>query len=189
MRRVHFDRRRALIALLVLLGAIPVCGGGAYLMLGGKVAVDRYHVVDGDTFEKIPAHCFFSRFGLGCPAQRLRLWGVDAFESKQTCRDALNVTWACGAVATQRLRELVHRPDFSCHADPEFVDRHAREFSFCTTGGRDVGAILVNEGLAFAYGRGVQYLPLEQAARKARRGAWAGRFVRPQYFRQGARDF
>jgi endonuclease YncB( thermonuclease family) len=51
-----------------------------------------------------------------------------------------------------------------------------------------VGALLVSEGLAFAYGRGIQYLPLEAAAKKARRGAWAGTFVRPQYWRQGARD-
>jgi len=163
-------------------------GALAYALLGPKAAADRYYVIDGDTFEMIAHHCFFSRFGLGCPAQRLRLYGVDAFESKQTCRDALDVVWQCGAVATERLRDLVHRPDFSCHADPEFVDRHAREFSFCSAGGRDVGSVLVSEGLAFAYGRGVQYLPLEQAARAARRGAWAGHFVRPQYFRQGATE-
>lgn len=185
---MQISRRALGIGFVALVGMVLASGALAYGVLGPRVAVDRYHVIDGDTFEMIPHHCFFSKFGLGCPAQRLRLWGVDAFESKQTCRDALNQVWPCGQVATDRLRELVHRPDFSCHADPEFVDRHAREFSFCVTGGRDVGAILVNEGLAFAYGRGVQYLPLEQAARRAHRGAWAGHFVRPQYFRQGARD-
>jgi hypothetical protein len=29
-------------------------------------------------------------------------------------------------------------------------------------------------------------LPLENEAKAARRGAWAGHFVRPQYFRLGA---
>jgi len=188
MRRVHIGRCALQIGLLVALGVALASGALAYAVLGPKVQVDRYHVIDGDTFEMIPAHCLAAKLGLGCPAQRLRLWGVDAFESKQTCRDALDVVWKCGEVATERLREIVHRADFSCHADPEFVDRHAREFSFCVTGGRDVGAILVDEGLAFAYGRGVQYLALEQAARAARRGAWAGTFVRPQYFRQGANE-
>lgn len=156
------------------------------MVLGAPVHADRYVVIDGDTFELLPSRCTLARLGLGCPAQRLRLWGVDAFESTQTCRDALDVVWPCGAVATERLRQLVNRPDFACRVDPEFVDRHAREFSVCYAGDHDVGALLVSEGLAFAYGRGAQYLPLEAAAKRARRGAWAGRFVRPQYFRQGA---
>jgi endonuclease YncB( thermonuclease family) len=150
---------------------------------------DRYSVVDGDTLELQPEHCLLATFGIGCLRQRLRLYGVDAFESKQTCRDPRGETWPCGAVATERLRQLVAAPDFSCHVDPEYVDRHAREFAFCLSGGRDVGALLVSEGLAFAYGRGVQYLSYETEARKERRGAWAGGFagfVRPQFFRSGA---
>jgi endonuclease YncB( thermonuclease family) len=188
MRRLHLSLRLVMIgvatAIVMVLGSAAL----AYIVLGPKSSADRYHVIDGDTFEMIPRHCFFSRLGLGCPAQRLRLNGVDAFERLQTCRDAQGAVWPCGAVATERLRQLVHRPDFSCDTDPEFLDRHAREFSFCTAGGQDVGAILVSEGLAFAYGRGVQYQPLEREARKARRGAWAGTFVRPQYFRAGAKD-
>ena len=47
--------------------------------------------------------------------------------------------------------------------------------------------MLVGEGLAFYYGRGLQYLPIEAEARRLKRGAWAGTFVRPQFWRQGAR--
>jgi endonuclease YncB( thermonuclease family) len=46
----------------------------------------------------------------------------------------------------------------------------------------------VSEGLAFAYGRGGQYLAVEGDAREGNRGAWAGHFVRPQFFRQGATE-
>lgn len=173
------------MAVIILAGVLVAWGAGR-MVLGRPVHSDRYVVVDGDTFELLPSHCTPAKLGLGCPAQRLRLWGVDAFESTQTCRDALDVVWPCGAVATERLRQLVTRRDFACHVDPEFVDRHAREFSVCYAGDQDVGALLVSEGLAFAYGRGAQYLPLEADAKQARRGAWAGRFVRPQYFRQGA---
>ncbi|HKT20584.1 MAG TPA: thermonuclease family protein [Stellaceae bacterium] len=172
---------------VVIFAAFALAWGIGRAILGNPSTVDRYVVIDGDTFALLPKSCIYTAIDLGCPAQRLRLAGADAFESKQTCRDANDVEWPCGKAATDRLRELVKRPDFSCRIDPEFVDRHAREFSICYTGGRDVAAILVREGLAFSYGRDDQYLPLENEAKEARRGAWAGRFVRPQYFRQGAR--
>ncbi len=106
----------------------------------------------------------------------------------QTCRDAQGKVWACGAVATRRLAELVARPGFACNVDNEFIDKRAREFAVCTVDGKDVGALLVSEGLAFYYGRGLQYLPIEAEARREKRGAWAGTFVRPQFWRQGARS-
>lgn len=172
----------------VAVGLLALSVGVAFLVLGRPVKADRYIVVEGDTLELVPKDCLLSRIGIGCMPQRLRLYGVDAFESRQTCRDAMDMPWPCGAVATERLRQLANQPGFYCYVDPEFVDRHAREFSMCSEGGHDVGALLVSEGLAFAYGRGTQYLPLEAAAKKAHRGAWAGTFVRPQYWRQGARD-
>ncbi|HYM04500.1 MAG TPA: thermonuclease family protein [Stellaceae bacterium] len=150
------------------------------------LAADTFTVIDGDTLERTPRRCLLARFGIACIAQRLRLFGVDAFESKQFCRDDKGSPWPCGAVATARLRTLVATSEFGCHVDHEFIDRHAREFAVCTANGEDVGAILVREGLAFAYGRGAHYLPIESAAKAEKRGAWAGTFVRPQYFREGA---
>ncbi len=178
-------RRRvpiAIAAALVLVGT----AWAALAWLRPAVSADGYSVVDGDTLAWRPTDCLLSRLGIACISQRLRLYGVDAFEKTQTCRDAKGVPWPCGAVATERLRQLVAKPGFSCHVDPEFVDRHAREFAACSSDGQDVGAMLVSEGLAFAYGRGAQYLANEAEAKQARRGAWAGSFVRPQFFRQGA---
>lgn len=173
------------VVIWAVLVVVATWGVGRAL-LGNPSTVDRYVVVDGDTFALIPKSCIYVVAKLGCPAQRLRLEGADALEAKQTCRDARNVEWPCGQVATERLQKLVSQPDFTCRIDPEFTDRHAREFAVCFTDGRDVGAIMVREGLAFAFGRDRQYLPLEIEAKEARRGAWAGHFVRPQYFRQGA---
>ncbi len=170
----------------LLLTTLVLGWGTGRAILGKPSTVDRYAVVDGDTFAMQSNTCLYALVKLGCPWQRLRLEGADAFESKQACRDARDAEWPCGAAATARLRELVRRSDFTCRIDPEFTDRHAREFAVCFTDGRDVAAILVREGLAFAYGRDRQYLPLEIEAKEARRGAWAGHFVRPQYFRQGA---
>ncbi|MGA3306294.1 MAG: thermonuclease family protein [Stellaceae bacterium] len=179
---------RSLRLVLIAAAGLMAAYGVAYAWLGPPIKADHYVVLEGDTLELVKAHCKQNILGLGCRPELLRLYGVDAFESAQTCRDAAGKVWPCGAVATERLKQLVSTTDFSCHVDPEFVDRHAREFSFCTADGRDVGALLVTEGLAFAYGRGGQYLPLEAEAKAARRGAWAGYFVRPQYFRQGATE-
>lgn len=177
-------RRLAIAGAAVLLLLAALWGIGRWLKPANDP--DRYSVVDGDTLAWRPPQCLLSRLGIACIGQRLRLYGVDAFESKQTCRDAQGRGWACGAVATERLRQLVGNADFACHVDHEFIDRHAREFAVCTAQGEDVGAVLVREGLAFAYGRGAQYLPFEAEAKAQRRGAWAGSFVRPQYFREGA---
>jgi endonuclease YncB( thermonuclease family) len=171
-----------LAAIVLLIGAT----WGVLHRLWSPTDVDRYSVVDGDTLARQPRRCLLANLGIGCLSERLRLYGVDAFESKQTCRDEKNATWPCGAVATARLRELVEHTDFACYVDHEVIDRYAREFAVCAAGGQDVGATLVREGLAFAYGRGSHYLPIEAEAKRERRGAWAGNFVRPQYFHQGA---
>jgi endonuclease YncB( thermonuclease family) len=179
--------RRIAIGVAVVVVLLGASWAGAH-RLRPVAPADRYAVVDGDTLALWPHRCLLSRLGIGCVGEQLRLYGVDAFESTQTCRDAKGTRWRCGAVATERLRQLVTQLDFACHVDPEFVDRHAREFAACTAGGRDVGALLVSEGLAFAYGRGAQYLSVETEAKAKARGAWAGRFVRPQFFRQGATE-
>lgn len=179
--------RRLVVGAVVLLLA-AVAGWGVLRWVRPADDPDRYSVVDGDTLAWRPPDCLLSALGIACLGQRLRLYGVDAFEGKQTCRDADGKVWPCGAVATARLRELVERPDFNCNVDREFVDRHAREFSVCTAGDVDVGKILVREGLAFAYGRGASYLRDEADAKREGRGAWAGTFVRPQFFREGATE-
>jgi endonuclease YncB( thermonuclease family) len=175
-------RRLAIAGAAALLLLASLWGLGRWLRPANDP--DRYSVVEGDTLAWRPPQCMLSRLGIACIGERLRLYGVDAFEAKQTCRDARGAVWPCGAVATQRLHQLVESGDFACHVDHEFIDRHAREFAVCTAHGEDVGAVLVREGLAFAYGRGAQYLPFEAEAKAQRRGAWAGSFVRPQYFRE-----
>ncbi len=175
----------------VSLGALALLGFAALVMLAlpAPVRADRYSVYDGDTLEVARGTCLLAHFRVSCPTQRLRLLGVDASERSQTCRDTNGGLLYCGAIATGRLKQLVAMPDFGCQVDEEFVDRHAREFAVCSAGGRDVGAILVSEGLAFAYGRRTRYVAIEEEAKKERRGAWGyGSFVRPQFWRSGARD-
>jgi endonuclease YncB( thermonuclease family) len=173
---------------LALLGALAILSTAALVMLAlpAPVRADRFKVYDGDTLEVVPGKCLLAHFRLSCPTQRLRLWGVDAFERLQTCGDGKGGIWYCGAIATNRLKQLVATPGFNCQVDEDFVDRHAREFAVCFADSKDVGETLVSEGLAFAYGRRTRYIAIEEAAKSEKRGAWAGSFVRPQFFRAGA---
>ena len=52
-------------------------------------------VVDGDTFT------------LG--SERVRMWGIDAPEGRQTCKDAGGGNYRCGEVARDRLIGLIAR--------------------------------------------------------------------------------
>ena len=126
-------------------------------------------VLDGDTIE--------------IANQRIRLWGVDAPEGKQTCLDGSR-RWPCGRRATQALAGRIDGRSVAC----EERDRDGRIIAVCRHGGRDVNAWLVREGWALAFRRYSRaYVDEETAAKAARRGLWRGKFVRPWDWRRGKR--
>ncbi len=56
----------------------------------------------------------------------------------------------------------------------------------CTVAGEDMGAWMVSQGLALAYRRySLDYVDEEADAQAARRGIWAGEFVKPWEWRRG----
>jgi hypothetical protein len=58
----------------------------------------------------------------------------------------------------------------------------------CSNGTVDLGSAMVSAGLALAYRQyGNDYVDAENAARAARKGVWAGEFVRPWEYRQAQR--
>lgn len=111
---------------------------------------------------------------------RIRLLGIDAPELDQLCTAADGGQWSCGETARQRLASLVAGAAISCQ--PEGRDRYGRTLATCEAGGRDLGAVLVAEGLAIS---SPGYAAEQSSARKARRGIWAGEFVTPRQWRDG----
>lgn len=163
-------RRRALPGLLLVLAlaglaALLVPGDGAPTLAGPA------QVVDADT--------------LVVAGQRVRLHGVDAPEAAQTClRDGL--PWRCGAEATEALRRFLGARPVAC--TPLDRDRYGRVVARCRAGGQELGAWLVEQGLAVAAtDHSWRYLPEELRARAAGRGLWAGEFQRPAEFRRAPR--
>lgn len=140
---------------------------------GGAPVIGQASVIDGDTLE---VH-----------GQRIRLHGIDAPESRQTCGDAQGKPYRCGAVAANALSELIARRPVTCL--PRDTDRYGRTIAQCSVAGTDLNGWLVGRGHALAYRQYSQaYIAAESRARAARAGIHAGSFEAPWDFRRSARS-
>ncbi len=128
-------------------------------------------VIDGDTIE---VH-----------GQRIRLHGIDAPESRQLCR-LDGKPWQCGKDAANALADKIARRPVTC--EDLGRDRYKRIIARCTVGGEDLEKWMVSQGWALAYRRySLDYVEQEAEAQAARRGIWAGEFVKPWEWRRGKR--
>ncbi len=164
MSRLKTTYPLSAIALAALLLALAVPA------IAGEPIQGRASVIDGDTIE---VH-----------DQRIRLHGIDAPESGQTCDDATGKSYRCGQRAALALDDLIADRPVEC--DARDVDRYGRIVAVCTVAGVDVGEWLVREGLALAYrDYSMDYVDEEENARGDHLGMWAGTFVAPWDFRHG----
>jgi endonuclease YncB( thermonuclease family) len=130
----------------------------AWSVKGAKLAGPA-RVVDGDT--------------LVIGEVRVRLEGIDAPESAQTCGKGLIGTWRCGKAATDHLARLVRDREVVCES--RGADAYGRMLGVCTTAGLELNADLVRNGLAWAFVRySARYVEVEAEARTSRRGVWQG---------------
>lgn len=125
-------------------------------------------VIDGDTLAT----------GVG----RLRIFGIDAPESAQTCRRR-GQSYACGAEASRVMAALLGAGILACEALD--TDRYGRTVARCRNArDTDIGGELVRQGWAVAFTRYSEaYLAQEREARAAGRGLWAGDFEMPAEWR------
>ncbi len=112
---------------------------------------------------------------------RIRLLGIDAPEIDQPCQDAKGRDWPCGEKARWRLYELLAGREIEVHIHD--VDCYGRLLATCHVGGRDVGEMMVREGLAECY-RSDRYKEAENDAVRHRRGIWKGAHQTPESWRR-----
>lgn len=149
---------------LLLTAATAGLAAGAQADIVGVASV-----IDGDTLE---VH-----------GQRIRLHGIEAPESGQTCRDEIGQKSRCGHQAALALQDFTGRRTVTC--DERDVDRYGQIFGRCLVGGLDINEWLVAQGLALAHRRySRDYVAAEVAARAAGRGMWAGTFEPPWEWRR-----
>jgi endonuclease YncB( thermonuclease family) len=131
--------------------------------------VGQASVIDGDTIE--------------IHGTRIRLWGIDAPESSQLCRDDDSKPYQCGSQAANDLDAFIARR--LVHCLPLSQDRYGRTVARCAVGGADLGSWLVHGGLALdwpQYSKG-KYAFDQQAAEQAGNGIWKGSYVEPWLYR------
>jgi endonuclease YncB( thermonuclease family) len=129
----------------------------------------RASVIDGDTLE--------------IHGTRFRLWGIDAPESSQLCRDDDSKHFRCGAKAANSLADFIGNRPVSCIEVER--DRYDRSVAVCTVDNIDLADWLVRNGLAFDWPRYSKnaYAEAQRQAEQNERGLWTGSFSMPWQFR------
>lgn len=132
----------------------------------------RASVIDGDTIE--------------IHGRRIRLYGIDAPESAQLCRDRAAKSFRCGATSAAALADFLK---VSSPTRCEFIDgdRYGRFVGNCfRADGSSVQELLVRSGWAMdwpRYSNGT-YAVYQEAAKAERIGIWAGEFQPPWEWRK-----
>ncbi|MGE0666609.1 MAG: thermonuclease family protein [Sphingomonadales bacterium] len=129
-------------------------------------------IIDGDTLE--------------INGERVRLFGIDAPESRQHCISAGKQV-RCGQAAARALDAFIGNRPISCVAKDR--DGYGRMVAVCRVAEADLNEWLVRRGHAVAYTRySKAYVAAEAEARRARRGIWAGVFETPEDWRRARRS-
>lgn len=151
---------------------------GAFLFLGGNLSLAESPllttfagsavVIDGDTLEIGGTH--------------IRLEGIDAPESDQSCKDARGADWPCGRQASRYLSQLSAGADVAC--DSTGLDKYGRMLAICYANGVEMNAEMVRSGFARAFVKySMLYVNDEQAASQAGIGIWQGAAETPWDYR------
>jgi endonuclease YncB( thermonuclease family) len=165
-------RAKSLIAWLVI---IAVMAAIAHALqppqhVPGEPVTGRARVIDGDSLE--------------IAGVRIRLFGIDAPERDQNCRDGDGRTFDCGRKAARALVSAIAGREVTC--TPVDFDRYRRNVAICVAGDSDLGEAMVRSGHAFDLARisRGRYAQAEAKARAERRGLWAGSFDSPATWRR-----
>ncbi len=163
----------SVVVLSLMLPAYVVTAGVAMAAQARTVGVSGpAAVIDGDTLE--------------VAGERIRLFGIDAPESSQTC-SAFGTSYPCGTMATAWLVRNTLGFDVDCKSRAR--DRWDRLVAICSVNGSDLGLRMVEAGWALAFRRySERYIPAEEAASRQGAGLWQGPFVTPWQWRRGDRD-
>jgi len=80
-----------------------------------------------------------------------RIFGIDAPELHQTCKEANGKAWACGRAAKARLTTLIKGGNVACEAKGK--DRYGRTVAVCSAEGvADLGEAMVRQGYTIDLG-------------------------------------
>ena len=151
---------RGLVAFALALGFVSVAASvhvAARSDAPESPLTGAVRVIDGDT--------------IAVGETRIRLEGIDAPESAQTCPRKWFGWWSCGAEATAALASMTGGKPASC--EPRGLDKYGRTLAVCFVDGRDINAQMVRQGYAWAFVKySTSYVKEEAAAKAEGLGIW-----------------
>jgi len=175
----------SIIAFLVLaqapgdVEALPKGGAGLGVRAAPVDVMDGpAEAIDGDT--------------LSVAGRRLRLLGIDAPEMAQLCR-AFQTIWPCGRRSRDHLAGLIGDGPVRCEVHPPpsaAAEEPGLPLAVCIASGdpTSLNARMTRDGMAVPYVRhSDDYLEAVVAAKRLKRGMWAGEFISPWHWRNGMR--
>ena len=166
-RRATGHRRPGFWGHALLLGLATVVGPPS--SAAPEIIAGQASVIDGDTLE--------------IRGERIRLFGIDAPASGQTCLDAKGRCYRCGQKAALVLDARIGEGVVTC--ERKDTDRYGRVVALCRVYGEDLGAWMVGLGWARASrADSTRYVAAEELARSRGLGMWAGQFRPPWEWRK-----
>ena len=125
-------------------------------------------VIDGDTVE--------------LNGETIRLAGIDAPEINQKCKNIRGKNYPCGAQVADKLKLITTGQEVVCQSEKRGF--YGRLLGICYLSDVNLNQKFVREGDAVAFLKYSNMFKVEeQSAREAKRGIWAGTFIRPAEFR------
>jgi len=114
---------------------------------------------------------------------KIRMEGIDAPESKQTCINDKGVEYSCGKLATEHLHKIIGKGKVRC--EMHSYDRYGRYLMTCyKMDGTDIHAQMIKDGYAVVSTYGPEtYLAQEKYAIQNKLGFHKGKFRHPHCFR------
>src|SRR5262245_5537450 len=94
------------------------------------IVVGQAGVTDGDTIRMGRAVVIADGKTRELAGVRIRFFGIDAPEKRQTCLDAKGSQWPCGDSATRALAGLVRGKEVTCQVQD--IDRYKRLVAVCS---------------------------------------------------------
>lgn len=160
---------------LVLAFALAACGGAASQVEDPALIRADGRAIDGDTV-----------------SFDVRIFGADAFEKRQLCRNA-NGCWPCGKAAQDYASKLLKSGSSTIRLTGK--QSYGRPIGTIEIGGQDLGESMIAAGLAVPATsylksdpeRAQRYLAAYENAEARHAGVHAGYFIDPAKWRRGER--
>lgn len=132
-----------------------------------QIVTGSARVVDGDSLEM--------------PGARIRLFGIDAPEGRQTCQRN-GSAWQCGREAADQLTSVIGDRPVVCEQQDR--DRYGRMVAICSVGDIDLSRAMIQAGMAVALPQFTDaYVVDEARAKSFKLGLWASQFDMPAAYR------